>query len=326
MAKKTKKSDHCQNCNQTLSGENYCPNCSQLNDVRKPTLWSFITESLSNFFALDNKFLITVYTLFRYPGRLAKDYSAGKKVKYMPPIRIYFISSILLLFFINLNSGSDSPEEPRPLSESIFNNQQTEEAADTVATDDEDVSFELNFSESENATNVGEMFSYASKHQDLAVDDALDSLGMKKVWINREIYNLGLKLAGMDDDEFDRYISPKIFWILFLFLPLFTIWLKLFYIRKKRYYLEHMFFAFYTQSAFFLLFGFGSLLDFFLDTGIISTLSIPLFGIYLFIALKTYYQQGVFKTMLKFIFLNTAFFFSALAFSAISLLVSFILY
>jgi len=94
---------------------------------------------------------------------------------------------------------------------------------------------------------------------------------------------------------------------LFIFLPFFTLFLKLFYIRNKYTYVDHLIFVFHTQTVFFMLFSIYFIL-------VICNIKpklwlfIMLFLIYLFIAIKNFYKQGYLKTFVKFCLLNSVYF------------------
>lgn len=100
-------------------------------------------------------------------------------------------------------------------------------------------------------------------------------------------------------------------------MPLFTIFIWLVYIRKKYTYTDHLIFSFHNQSLLFILLILSLLLDTIFK---ISTagLFVTIFSIYLFMAMKRFYGQGVFKTIVKYIFLNTIF--TILAFFAVLVL------
>lgn len=90
---------------------------------------------------------------------------------------------------------------------------------------------------------------------------------------------------------------------LFIFLPIFTFSLKFFYLRKHMNYMEHLVFVFHTQTVFFLLLLISTLISLFTKYDKIWVFLL-LFLIYLFLALQEFYQQGKFKTFIKFILLN----------------------
>lgn len=105
--------------------------------------------------------------------------------------------------------------------------------------------------------------------------------------------------------------------VIFFFMPLFTIFIWLAYIRKTYTYTDHLIFSFHNQSLLFILLILSLLVDTIFK---ISTagLFVTLFSIYLFMAMKRFYGQGYFKTIVKYIFLNTIF--TILAFFMVLLL------
>ena len=68
-------------------------------------------------------------------------------------------------------------------------------------------------------------------------------------------------------------------------------------------YMEHLVFVFHTQTVFFLLMIIYILINYFTNYENVG-LFMLLFLVYLFMALKKFYQQGKFKTFVKFILLN----------------------
>ena len=110
---------------------------------------------------------------------------------------------------------------------------------------------------------------------------------------------------------------------LFILLPIFTLFLKLFYIRRKFTYVEHLIFVFHTQTVFFLLLILFVVLNFFTDNAPIWVFNI-LFLIYLFLAMKKFYSQGYFKTFFKFILINCVYLFLASIGAFFVALISFI--
>ncbi len=98
MTGKELKTRQCLNCQQALEGQNYCPHCGQKNDGRRITFWQLVTESLSNFLAFDGRFSLTLRRLVLRPGKVPLEYQQGKRMRYMPPVRLYFMCSVIMLF------------------------------------------------------------------------------------------------------------------------------------------------------------------------------------------------------------------------------------
>lgn len=325
------KANQCPNCQQELQGENFCPQCGQKNDVRRITFWHFINESLSNFFAVDGRFLHTIKKLFLSPGRVPKDFLEGKRVRYMNPVRVYFLSSLLLLFILQIDGGEAT------MIEVGEKNNQTEKLNAKIKEPDE-APIELVFTrndtlnsdtnsqiDDETAHILERMGDYSTQYPEQNVEVALDSLNIESTFWNRFLYSQSAKITNFDDEEFSRVFYSKIFWVLFLFLPVLALILHLLYLRRAFYYPEHLFFAFYTQGVLFILISIGYLLDYLIDSLAPLSICILLFSIYLIISLKRFYEQSWRKTIFKFLVYNLfsipAFFFFFVA----SALVVFIL-
>ncbi|KGL58815.1 DUF3667 domain-containing protein [Polaribacter sp. Hel1_85] len=148
---------------------------------------------------------------------------------------------------------------------------------------------------------------YQKKYPDSKIDQALDSLNYDKNFTNRFLYTRAKAANSMvKKDNRDKFISELISYAsisLFIFLPIFTLFLKLFYIRRKYTYVDHLIFVFHTQTVLFMLLTIFSIITLFIATENFW-IFILLFLLYLFLAMKKFYQQGYFKTFVKFIMLN----------------------
>lgn len=160
---------------------------------------------------------------------------------------------------------------------------------------------------------------------------ALDSLGYQKTFWNKFYYtqmtNAIANIKQMRADGGERYINKLTSYIsisLFIFLPVFTLFLNFLFIRRKFTYMEHLVFVFHTQTVFFLLFIIFYLLNFFVVMENIAWVFVILFLLYLYKALRHFYQQSRFKTVLKFILLNGYYMFLALVGFSIVAVLSFL--
>ena len=90
---------------------------------------------------------------------------------------------------------------------------------------------------------------------------------------------------------------------LFVLLPFFTLFLKLFYIRRKYTYVDHLVFVFHVQTVFFMLLAIYFLAELFQFTPRLWIFAI-LFLLYLLLAMHKFYEQNYFKTFIKFTLLN----------------------
>lgn len=103
----------CENCGAALGGH-YCHQCGQ--SAHNP-LHSFahaMEEVFESFWHLDGRIFRTLRELF-LPGKVARGYLAGHRVRYIPPLRLFVILSLLTFFVgkLTLHVGMD-PSGPGP--------------------------------------------------------------------------------------------------------------------------------------------------------------------------------------------------------------------
>jgi len=95
----TTKSDSCENCHQQLNGP-FCANCGQSSDSTLKYFWVVILHLLDDIFSFDSRASRTLWPLITRPAFLTNEYFAGRRVHYVPPLRLYLFISIV--FFITL--------------------------------------------------------------------------------------------------------------------------------------------------------------------------------------------------------------------------------
>lgn len=96
----------CKNCNSELVGL-YCSECGQKNS-QLLSIKEILKEFSDNVFSFDTRFFITLKYLITKPGLLTTEYWLGRRTKYLPPLRLYLVMS-LMYFFISsiINPGTD---------------------------------------------------------------------------------------------------------------------------------------------------------------------------------------------------------------------------
>lgn len=94
----------CGNCDTEYNG-NFCPECGQSRaDISRP-FSVLLIDLMGNIYAFDTRLLKTLKSLLFRPGQMALDYIAGKRVRYMPPVRMYIFIS--LIFFLLLGYSTN---------------------------------------------------------------------------------------------------------------------------------------------------------------------------------------------------------------------------
>ncbi|MCW8194487.1 DUF3667 domain-containing protein [Proteobacteria bacterium 005FR1] len=118
MKDNSDKNKRCLNCGQHLLGE-YCHACGQEDVKTRLSFLDLTRDFLGDMFTYDSRFYRTMVPLLFRPGFLTLEYYRGRRVPYVPPLRLFlFISFLLFLWFASVDTGtvqigsmSDLPEE-----------------------------------------------------------------------------------------------------------------------------------------------------------------------------------------------------------------------
>lgn len=89
----------CRNCGEIVE-QRYCTNCGQLAASFHRPILSLIGETISDIFTVDGRLARTLPVLLFRPGRLTKNYTEGKRARYVPPFRLFLLAS--LVFYLVL--------------------------------------------------------------------------------------------------------------------------------------------------------------------------------------------------------------------------------
>tara|TARA_R110002050_G_scaffold300649_2_gene471221 strand:- start:356 stop:1348 length:993 start_codon:yes stop_codon:yes gene_type:complete len=326
---KVKKGEICLNCDAPIGISNFCSQCGQINDTRHLTFGQLISESLANVLSFDGRFFKTFLTVISKPGKVARDFTDGKRVRYMNPVRFYFLSSLLIIFAIQYQNNN-----PAVLTEGA----KTEEGGiinfelDNAEEKSSDLAALLSESEKEIAEagsfqKINFMLSYLNFKPDAKVDEVLEALSLEKGFFNAFLFSQAEKIYAFNNNKEDNYESfnraflNKLFWILFFYIPILGLLLKLIYLRRKINYPEHLFFAFYQQAFFFQLLFIYVIFN--LSTFFFSLVLI-IYSLHLLLALKSFYAQKWSKTIFKFFLINLLSIISFMLFFVLSAMIVFV--
>jgi hypothetical protein len=98
----------CGNCGTPLLGD-YCYRCGQPVKGLVRHFGSILGDVLDSVFNIDARFPHTIWPLFAKPGFLSLEYFAGRRVRYVSPVRLFFFVSIATFFVaqlvIQINGG-----------------------------------------------------------------------------------------------------------------------------------------------------------------------------------------------------------------------------
>ncbi len=262
----------CPNCQHKFKKEfDYCPHCGQANRDLNLNFRFVFSEFLSANFNLDSEILLTLKLLLLKPGMLSREFLAGKRTKYISPIRLYLLISLVYFFILSVKQPSSDIVKigaDAEVTDSI--------AAKNKKTDD-----------------------FIAENNELEESDSLT--GLEKFIVK--------KLKMLDTKEgnkaFWQSLRKTISTGMFLLMPLTALILMvLFY--KGSYYFEHLIFVIHLQSVLFIISILYNLITW---IGDIPGILIPEFMLMTFIIfywIKNFYNlktgKAIWKTIL-FLFL-----------------------
>lgn len=111
----------CANCNFELDGP-FCGRCGQPEQSMIRFFGSVVMHFLDDVFGFDSRAGRTLFPLIFRPGFLTNEYIRGRRVHYVPPLRLYFFISIvffLLLGFFTDDSVKDLVKLQQGNTESV---------------------------------------------------------------------------------------------------------------------------------------------------------------------------------------------------------------
>ena len=284
----------CPNCYHPDPGE-FCPRCGQEQKDQRTTLRALNTEFIDEQFGVNRRLPRTLHRLLLHPGSLTNEYFDGRIRQYIPPLRLYLLTSLVFfaLFLISQSSPATFYREAETAREQI-----AEDQAHRARAPEQRGAF------------VG--IRIPVENSDNWVRDAEVNLIYPP--LTRAAQRNLERLSVLGQEEATRRIMhtalaqmPKVFFVL---LPIYAFLLYLFFHRQRKYYVEHFVFALHLHSFAFLALLPAPLLDLPVlpaaaaQAGdiISGPLALLVFA-YVLIALKRVYRQGWIVTSIKYVVL-----------------------
>ena len=288
MARKRAKRTECPNCGHSLlAADNYCPRCGQENHTHKLPVRHFVVELLSGLFNFDTKLLRTLRDLFWPPGLVVREFNANKRVRYVPPLRLYLFASVLFFIFLGWTTHQSPEKEAMVVIDA------------TDSTNSDGLTLHL-----QNGTISDSTITALSTHRNLTnelLDGALITAGEEPGILTRGILRMAVGMSGNSfrTEDFLQGMIASFSKLLFLLVPFFALLVKLLYWRSKKFYSEHLVFALYFHTVLFIILGVAILIGQFVELSLIWVILALLPLAYLFLALRTVHAELVWKALLK---------------------------
>lgn len=276
----------CENCNEQVLGM-YCSQCGQSTESTLKYFWTVILHLLDDFFSFDSRANRTLFPLLFRPGFLTKEYISGKRVHYVPPLRLYLFISIVffisLKYFINTEDGSNkNTTEEKAIAVAQLDKQLDEidqlitESPENVAaplkkTKDMLETHRSNIQSPDTpeagsdglitSTSNPQVNSKKANDKQLSIGNNPDGSLTFPFLSSAENQKLGVivdeleakadKAIKEDPTKLIEAVIGKMPQIMFVLLPLFAALLKIMYVFSKRLYLEHLTVALHSHSFIF---------------------------------------------------------------------------
>ncbi|RNA63661.1 DUF3667 domain-containing protein [Chryseobacterium nematophagum] len=279
----------CLNCENPVE-ERFCPHCGQENVEPRQPFYYLFTHFIEDFTHYDGQFWKTIqYLLFR-PGKLTKEYLAGKRQLYVAPVKLYIFISFITFLLPSLLSSSKNESEDSQKVTSAEKIKQKKDAEKEFAKITDSIKSEVLKNEvlsknknvqpliENNLIKINEIKNNAPDESliDETEDGKIKILGAENKHEfdstrrtsgeNKFLYAysepfakkiFSLQEKGLNKKEiFARYKSTFIHTLpkaLFLYLPVFAFFLWIFHNKKKWWFFDHGIFTLHYFS--FLLLG-----------------------------------------------------------------------
>jgi hypothetical protein len=84
---------HCDNCGAPVPGR-YCGACGQRREPPLHSLWHFCQVAAEDLTHADSRLWRTLLALLFRPGFLTREFLAGRRARFLPPLRLYLVLSV----------------------------------------------------------------------------------------------------------------------------------------------------------------------------------------------------------------------------------------
>jgi len=334
----------CLNCQTSLPEvAKFCPNCGQKNRDGRVSVTEFFSIFFDTYFNVDSNIFKTAFGLF-IPGRLTTQFFEGRRKSYLHPLRIFLLMSAFYIAVIGFQINGYLSVKADNMSKEVqayfvknevlnqidsiqsiqFLNQSS--CVDTSFIDSLRNIYESNVLDSldggtiiigEQSEEISIQKFYESSVEELAEEYDINDL--KEIMLLKQA-----KRFINDPDKYIQTIIGNIIWLILLLMPVIALMLKLYYVRHGYYFVEHLVFSFHFNAFAFFLAGMVTWISG-ANGGAVLAANFAA-AIFLFFAMKKFYQQSYPKTFLKWLLVLFTYFMSTVILVAILLTVSFVMF
>ena len=314
---------HCENCGAQLTGR-YCAQCGQPAIDYRRSFRHVIVDVLDSFLNWDSKFFATLGLLIVKPWRLTNDFLAGKRVRYVHPLRLYLLASILFFFAANygarglhLERGKLGPKDRAELEADLKKGDLPPAAREELETllreppPPSAPSLPTTTPSPPPAPRTNNQTQEYGKITDrpfVVFDPGTKSSTPFERWLEARAKDK----MGEHGTKMGLFISTlfsNLPYMMLCCIPLFAFVLKVLYLRRHIFYIDHLIYALHIHT-----FAYTGIMLIVLTTiGLNRVVSGPIAGwiiallwiafvIQIFLSIRRVYRQSWFISILKFLF------------------------
>lgn len=315
---------NCLNCNTALDTNTYfCPNCGQQKHVSKITVWTLLGEFFTGLFNIESGIYKSALRIF-YPAYLSKEFIRGRRKAYLNPIRFFLIALIaqfaLLSTTYDLNDLDNATQRDikkvreqelakkfELWADSLYNPALDRCPIDSIHKFLFDTS-KVNIIDL-SGINVKIMGVDLEKYQIKKVD--IYELPLAELLIKYKVEK-GLETLVIsqivrtvkDLGGAFRFAIGNVIWSIIFAIFVTGLFMKLLYIRRKHYYVEHVILLFDIHTFAFIAVSLSILFAHWFNQSWnegIAKYPYALSALFFFLSIKKYYNQGWFKSIIKYL-------------------------
>src|SRR5215469_2322812 len=329
---------HCENCGAELQGH-WCSQCGQPAIEYRRSFRHVVSDLLNEFLNWDSKFFTTIALLILKPWRLTNEFLAGKRVRYANPLRLYLLASILFFFAVNYGAkrinidpskigakdraelqsdlkNTDLPPQAREKIEEFLRESSPSPAPSPLTSASSPAPAAVSPSPKTDTTPPrAESESNEQKKEYGKINErpfVVFDEGKSTTPFERWIEARAKEKMGEHGTKMGLFIATlfsNLPYMMLCCIPLFAFVLKILYIRRRIFYIDHLIYALHIHTLFYT----GIMLIVLATIGLtrvipdaITGLLITLFWIafvtQIFLSIRYVYRQGWFFSIFKFLF------------------------
>jgi hypothetical protein len=287
---------YCENCGATMVGP-FCAKCGQHAVDYRRSFGRVFLDVLDSFLNWDSKFFSTIGLLLIRPWRLTVDFLAGKRVRYVHPLRLYLLVSIIFFFGVHLLAQRANLHGHSKLGQRPMTPEAKAKVEKRIEKLPPDTRAEIEAAMSEPTTNKPLL--------ELNTKEDPKASGFEK-WVNERVKEK-IGENGVNFKVFFLTMVSNLPAMMLCCIPLFAFVLKILYIRKRVFYIDHLIYALHIHAFAYLaiiIIGFASwelarvapqIQPFVTAILVIGAILL------LFLSIRRVYRQSWFMTVFKFV-------------------------